>query len=91
MSIDLFKKIHGKHFRVYNAFIMPFDSKSWQLENNYLSIGEAISGWKSNSKEYERIQGILLDIKHLMKLNSLGGIDERDQMAACIMECFDYE
>ena len=30
-----------------------------------LKIGEAISNWKDNSEEYQKIQGILIDVKSL--------------------------
>lgn len=70
-SEETFKKLHGNDMKVYNAFLMPFDS----LKNNYsgnpemLKIGEAVSDWKDNSEEYQKIQGILLDVKTLMCIN----------------------
>lgn len=71
---------------VYNAFLMPFDSQNdiWKGKGNYLSIGEAVSTWKDNKKTYERIQGILVDIKHLMKVTVRQDESEISQLAACI-------
>lgn len=57
---------------VYNAFLMPYDSK-YEIYNfkkqvdNYYSIGEAISEWKDGKEKYQRVQGILVDIKWLIK------------------------
>ena len=44
--------------RVYNAFLMPFDSLKRKCPDNsqMLKIGEAISHWKDNSEEYQKIQ-----------------------------------
>lgn len=59
---------------VYNAFLMPYDSK-YEIYNfkkqvdNYYSIGEAISEWKDGKEKYQRVQGILVDIKWLIKNN----------------------
>ncbi|NFI53317.1 LlaJI family restriction endonuclease [Clostridium sp. ZBS3] len=68
---EKFRKIHGENMRVYNSFIMPFNAQKrrYSTENEFLYIGEAISSWKKNNKSYERIQGILVDIKYLMKIN----------------------
>lgn len=66
-----FRKWHGEGMKVYNAFIMPFDSQNskFKTSDNILHIGEAESSWKIGSKEYERIQGIVIDMKYLMKKN----------------------
>lgn len=69
---NIFKVIHGKNMRVYNAFIMPFNSENGRFVttgNKMLYIGEAESEWKTNEKTYEKIQGILIDTKYLMKIN----------------------
>lgn len=66
-----FRERHGENMNVFNAFLMPFDS----LQGKYaggpamIKIGEAISDWKTNAKEYEKIRGILIDVKMLMNLN----------------------
>ena len=54
--------------KVYNAFLMPFDSlKSKYPDNaNMLKVGGAVSNWKDNTEEYQKIQGILIDVKTLM-------------------------
>ena len=63
-----FKKIHGEDLIVYNAFLMPFNPSDWEVKEGPYYIGEAHSNWKFSGKEYERIQGVLIDVKHLMKI-----------------------
>ena len=76
--------------KVYNAFIMPFDSKDskFKTSSNILHIGESVSNWKSSSKEYERIQGILIDTKYLMKKNVQQDEREIKHLSNLINECF---
>lgn len=54
---------------IYNAFLMPYnkDKNPFDLHNEYFAnIGEAISEWKSGCHLYERVQGIVVDIRYLM-------------------------
>ncbi len=60
---DKFKAMHGTDYKVFNAFLMPYAGNGISIEN----IGLAVSDWKSNKKTYEQIQGILIDVKYLMK------------------------
>lgn len=59
---------------IYNAFIMPYDAfgEKFHTEKELHHIGNAESDWKSSdgTKPYERVAGILLDVKSLMKANS---------------------
>lgn len=65
--------------RLYNAFIMPFNS----AKNGFLTldangnivpgftgnignVAEAIGDWKPNPQKYERVQGIVMDTRFLM-------------------------
>lgn len=66
-----FRKLHGEGMKVYNAFLMPFDlqDSKFKTSDNIVYIGEAESSWKIGLKEYERIHGILIDMKYLMKKN----------------------
>ena len=61
---------NGKHPTVYNAFIMPYDSfgETFHMGTDMHYVGEAISDWKSSdgTKSYEKIEGVLLDVKSLM-------------------------
>lgn len=62
---------NGNHPTVYNAFLMPYDSfdKAFYTEEELHYIGSAISDWKSSdgTKPYERVAGILVDVKSLMQ------------------------
>lgn len=54
---------------IYNAFLMPYDSGSTmhvKEELEYYSIGEAVADWKKSEKNYERVQGILIDVRGLI-------------------------
>ena len=79
---------NGQAPTVYNAFIMPYSASCelWNSDSNFLYVGEAVSSWKSNEKSYERVQGILLDVKHLMKLTIRKDENEIQQLAECIEE-----
>lgn len=81
-----FDEIHGKDRVVYNAFIMPFDSVEnlWKSPSTCMNIGEAISDWKTGDKIYEHVQGILLDVKSLMKLNSRKDEEYMYMLSECI-------
>ena len=83
---EKFKNIHGRTMRVYNAFLMPFDSLKGKYPDNpeMLKVGEAVSNWKDNSEEYQRIQGILIDVKTLMNINVRQEMKEIEQLAALI-------
>ncbi|MDD3402399.1 MAG: LlaJI family restriction endonuclease [Hespellia sp.] len=78
-----FKKIYGDDFKVYNAFLMPFNSmgQRWKTEQNVLRVGEAYGDWKQNNKSYEKVQGIVIDIKHLMKISTRQNEDEIIKLA----------
>lgn len=85
-SEEKFKNRHGSEFRVFNAFLMPFDAYKGQYADasNMIKIGEAISNWKDNSEEYQRIQGILIDVKTLMSINVRQEMKEIEKLAKLI-------
>lgn len=78
---ECFKKKHGENYKVYNAFIMPCAQKNGEELKN---IGIAYSNWKTNEKSYENIQGILLDIKHLMYASWGQNVEEIEKLVQCI-------
>ena len=48
------------------------------------NIGEAVGDWRANDRNYERIQGIVVDTRHLM-YNYIGTPDEQKrELAECI-------
>lgn len=81
-----FRKKFGNEMKVYNAFLMPFNSLNgkYKCDKNMLSVGEAISSWKSNDKKYQRVVGVLLDVKHLMSINVRQEMVEISNLAAII-------
>lgn len=78
---ERFKKKHGENYTVYNAFIMPYAQKNGEILKN---IGIAYTDWKTNKKIYENIQGILLDVKHLMYASWGQNVEEIDKLIQCI-------
>ena len=63
-----FKEEYGDSVPVYNAFLMPFnkDDNIFDSDDFFMSIGEANSDWKMNTYQYERVQGIVVDVRFLM-------------------------
>ena len=72
---------------IYNAFLMPFDKNHWAEEN----AGTLHYAGEGRGKEYEHIQGILLDVKHLMQIAEKRSDTDIRQLAEIIEEhCSDY-
>lgn len=72
--------------KLYNAFIMPYNKEDnlFMLNSDVGNIGEAVSDWKTNAKNYERIQGIVVDTRYLM-YNYIGTSEQqKKEMAMCI-------
>jgi len=63
-----FKALDKKSPTVFNAFIMPFNKHKnpFGKISDMVYIGEAYGSWKTSGLDYERVQGILLDVKWLM-------------------------
>lgn len=76
------KTANGK---VFNAFLMPFDANSdiWKTGTIY-AIGEASGDWRDNTKLYEHIQGIMIDVKYLMQITVKEDTSEINRLATCI-------
>ena len=83
---EKFKKKHGNNMKVYNAFLMPFDYLKSKYPNNpeMIKAGEAVSNWKDNFEEYQKIQGILIDVKTLMNINVRQEMKEIEKLAELI-------
>ena len=84
-NADKFTK-NGKRPAVYNAFLMPYDSKGkkFPTEKPIHYIGTATSDWKSGSEKYENVIGLLIDMKYLMELKGRQDMSEISQLAALI-------
>ena len=77
--------------KLFNCFIMPYNKADnlFHMNGNVGNIGEAIGDWRYDStnprmKNYERIQGIVMDTRYLM-YNYIGTPDQQKQeLANCI-------
>lgn len=79
---EKFREKHGKDMKVYNAFLMPFDaSNNKDSKLLMVKMGEAAGNWKDNSETYQKIQGILIDVKALMEINGLQNSKAVEQLA----------
>jgi hypothetical protein len=65
---DKFREKYGQNVPVFNAFLMPYNSTDnvFGIFDKFTNIGEASSDWKAAGNGYERVQGILVDIRYLM-------------------------
>lgn len=64
----LMKKKSLPDENLYNAFIMPYNKfkNKFGINGTIENVGEAVGEWKSQIFNYERIQGILIDVRYLM-------------------------
>lgn len=71
---------------LFNAFIMPYNMKKniFGLTEPVGIIGEAVSDWKINKLNYERIQGIVIDTRYLMYNYTGNFIRGKRALAGCI-------
>ena len=81
-------KRNSNHPTVYNAFIMPYDSrgKTFNTGTPIHYIGSATSDWKGGDKEYENVLGILMDVKYLIDLDGRMDRSEMQRLAKLIEE-----
>lgn len=72
---------------LFNAFIMPYDSAKdlFGAHDRYLNVAEATGKWKANTKNYEKIQGILMDVRYIMQ-NYAGEHDEDKLLLSTAIE-----
>lgn len=78
---------------IFNAFIMPYDmfKNPFDLDEVMGIIGQAVSDWRKNEVYYEKIQGVVVDIRHLMHHYSGNPMKERETLASCIDHIFENE
>ncbi len=76
------------HPDVYNAFIMPYDSRGIKFPTgkNIHYIGTATSDWKDGIEKYQHVIGILMDVNYLMGLASSQDQKEIFKLAKLIEE-----
>ncbi|SHI17517.1 LlaJI family restriction endonuclease [Sporanaerobacter acetigenes] len=83
-----FEKERGEGKDVLNAFLMPFSKANniFGTSDNYFSIGEAVAGWKHSTRDYERVQGILVDVKTLIANSTRPNRQEIKNLSKAIEE-----
>lgn len=64
--IEKEKGINEKY--LYNAFLMPYDALNnpFEKDDKILKVSEAFGMWRTNIKNYEKIHGILIDVRWLI-------------------------
>lgn len=76
---------------IYNAFLMPYNKESNDFENfngDFENVGEAVAPWRKNNKDFEHIQGILIDIRFLMDNYRSKSEENILKLATAIEEAF---
>ena len=84
---DKFKAERDAGMEIYNAFLMPYNAEQEiysQITDNYFSVGEAVADWKQSTESYQRVQGILVDIKFLIGNNCKPNQSEITKLAEAI-------
>lgn len=79
--------------RLFNCFIMPYNKVNnfFHMSGNIGNIGEAVGDWRyvnsnPHMKNYERIQGIVMDTRYLMH-NYIGTPEQqKKELINCIEE-----
>lgn len=86
-----FKNEFGNNLKVFNAFLMPYDCTKNEFYNDspMSNVAEATGDWKSNNKEYERVQGILVDSRFLMHNIAMPNVQEIIRLSTEIERGFD--
>lgn len=81
-----FKDDNGQSPLVYNVFLMPFNKEGnkFPTKLNMLHIGEAHGDWKNTGASYERVQGILLDVKWMMERTVKQNKSDINQLARIV-------
>lgn len=64
----IYQQQHVKGECLYNAFLMPYNSSDnlFNIDTPFANVGMAVGDWKSNTHNYEKIQGIVVDTRYLM-------------------------
>ena len=71
---------------LFNAFIMPYNmaQNPFGFTSVMGNIGEAVGDWRTNTKYYERIQGIVVDTRYLMYHYTGNPVKGKLALADCI-------
>lgn len=71
---------------LFNAFLMPYNMEKnvFDLKEPFGNIGEAVSDWKTNTKYYHRIQGIVIDTRYMLYHYIGSPKKNKEALAKCI-------
>jgi hypothetical protein len=70
---------------IYNVFIMPYNASDFSdSDTNMRKIGFAKGNWKTSGKSYEKIHGVLLDVKSIMYQHSRLSTKDMEKLAELI-------
>lgn len=95
-SADINKQItYGEHIartleipneQLFNAFLLPYNmaDNKFNFESVFENFGEAVSDWKGNTENYERVQGILVDTRFLMYNYLMMSEKYKKELVMCI-------
>lgn len=63
-----FSDINGNRPIVYNAFLLPYNSKEniFGFNNLFENFGEGTGEWKGQNHTYSKVQGIFVDINYII-------------------------
>ena len=74
---------------IFNAFILPYAAEDGRnVETGYRleKFGYAESDWRKGDKPYERIYGILLDVRSIMQRHPKSSDKDIEELASLIEE-----
>ncbi|MFZ7121684.1 MAG: LlaJI family restriction endonuclease [Eubacteriaceae bacterium] len=79
--------------KLYNAFIMPYNKENnlFMMNDNIGNIGEAVGDWRTNLKNYERIQGIVVDTRFLIYNYISISEQQKIELTECIEKVTDRD
>lgn len=85
-----FQDGNGVSPKIYNVFLMPYNSTDLPFKSGktMMRIGEARGDWKISGAEYERVQGVLLDVKWLMNRAVRQNPKDINELAKLVEEIF---
>ncbi len=74
--------------KILNAFLMPFNKgeNKFLTNENYFSIGEAVADWKQSTNDYEKVQGMLVDVKTLISNTTKPNLSEIKKLSEAILK-----
>lgn len=71
---------------IYNAFILPYMSENDEIDYALECFGYAESDWKKDTKSYNKIYGILLDVRSIMQRHVKSSDPDIQKLANLVRE-----